>query len=223
MTEALHHSEVNGLIRRARSGDETALEQLYNLLRQKYLPRAMSSLKDLDGAETVLDEAFMKLQARLSDGFIWQGERAFYAYFRVILENEIHDWFRENKERLEWEIPSLDDTGEPLEYSEIAVRDDPVEEEALEQYHKKLATDLGDYYNTQLSPQERQFWEAYRALSEIPGSHKWGRNQKTAFLRKYLGLPKSAFYPAHTRFKQKLACFGLSRGWMRKEGKDHAT
>jgi DNA-directed RNA polymerase specialized sigma24 family protein len=224
MKRALQQTEVASLIRRARSRDEEALQQLYGILVRRFLPPALRFFRDEHEARTAVNEAFMKLQGQLVNGFAWRGERAFYAYFRTIVQNECHNLYRKNKERWDWEKGHLLVSASPkensevtIEYIDVVVGYDPEEEEALARRCEQLEKDLEDFLNRELTPQERRLAEAYRALAEIPGSFEWGANRKTAFVRGYLGLSRTAFYPAHTRFKRKMARFAVPRGWLHKE------
>lgn len=217
------HLEVSEVwIAQVRSGNEQALRRLHATLKQRFLPLALSFLKDEHEAQDAINDAFMKLQARLDDGFIYQGSGRFYAYFETILKNACRDHYREDKPRRDWEkehlLPSApaDEDGEDKpEYVECAVGYDPRIEQTEMRRNHQLREELKQHLEIHLTPQDQRFWEAYQALTEMPGSHEWGDHEKTAFLKKYLGLPKSTFYPAHTRFKQRLEHvarrFGLVR------------
>jgi RNA polymerase sigma factor (sigma-70 family) len=210
------------LLERLCMGDDSALERLYLTLRQRFLFVALNFFRDEHEAQTAFDEAFLKLQARLRDGFEWQGEPQLYRYFRTIVINECRDTSRKGKKQRDWEadyVVSLtyaddEDDTVTIEHVEIAVGCDPYAEEVEMQRNANIQGEIKKYL-AELTPQERRFWEAYQALVETPGSDQWGDHEKTAFLRSYLNLSESAFYPAHSRFKKKLKplarCLGLLR------------
>jgi RNA polymerase sigma factor (sigma-70 family) len=222
MKRALQQIEVESLIRRLRSGDEGALQRLYDTLLQHFISLALRFFRDEHEAQTAFDEAFLKLQARLRDGFEWQGEPQLYRYFKTIVINECRDTSRKGKKQRDWEadyVVSLtyaddEDDTVTIEHVEIAVGCDPCAEEVEMRRNANIQEEIKKYL-AELTPQERRFWEAYQALVETPGSDQWGDHEKTAFLRSYLNLPESAFYPAHSRFKKKLKplarCLGLLR------------
>jgi len=204
-------------------GDDSALERLYLTLRQRFLFVALNFFRDEHEAQTAFDEAFLKLQARLRDGFEWQGEPQLYRYFKTIIINECRDTSRKGKKRRDWEadhIVSLtqmnDNDTVVIEYVEFAIGCDPEVEEAQMRWSTRIQGEV-ERYLAELTPQDRRFLEAYQALDETPGSHEWGSHQRTAFLKEYLGLEESAFYPAHTRFKQKMARFAVRWGFLREE------
>jgi len=201
--------------------DGHTLEQLYSVLRQRFLALALSFLRDEHEAQAAFNEAFMKLLKQLSNGFEWQGESQFYSYFKTIIKNECRNIARRNKKQQEWEsnhVVSLtytdDDEEITIEYVEITVGCDPQAKEVEMRRSANIQQEIKQYL-AELTPQERRFWEAYQALIETPGSDQWGDHEKTAFLKSYLNLPESAFYPAHSRFKKKVEalarCLGLLR------------
>lgn len=204
-----------------RSGDDRALKELYAAL-QRFLPLALNFLKDPHEAQAAFDDAFVKLQAELANGFTYQGEKRFYSYFKKILRSVCNDYYRREKLRRDWEaehllpsVPPEEDGEYTIEYIEITVGYDPQAEEAEIRRNQRLLEELRQFLEACLTPQDRRFWEAYRALAETPGSDQWGDHEKTAFLKQYLELPESAFYPAHTRFKQRVEPFGRRWGLVR--------
>lgn len=224
MGDALHHEATEHWIARIRSGEEQALCRLHAALQRRFLPFAMSFLEDAHEAQAAFDDAFMKFQARLTNGgFTYQGEGRFYAYFRSILRNVCRDRYRKDKPRRDWEeehllpsAPAEGDGEEALEYIERAVGYNPQVEEAEMWRNSRFHEELEQFLETSLTPQDRRFWEAYRVLTETPGSDQWGDHKKTGFLKQYLGLPGSAFCPAHTRFRQRIEHFGRQWGLVKR-------
>lgn len=193
------------LLKRLRAGDDRALEKLYITLRQRFL-----TLKAEHEAQAAFDDAFMKFQAKLRDGFDWQGEHQLYSYFKTMVKNECKNHYRANKKQRDWEREHLismthieDHDTVVIEYVEIAIGCDPQVEEAEMRRSTRIKREFEGYMN-RLTAQDRRFLEAYRTLVETPGSDRWGDHEKTAFLKSYLDMPESAFYPAHSRFKKKL-------------------
>lgn len=207
------------LLKRLRAGDDRALEKLYFTVRQRFLDLALSFLKDPHEAQAAFDDAFMKFQT--DDSFVWQGEPKFYRYFATIVENECRNSYRRNKKQGDWErehFVSLTHTDDNdtvvIEYVEIAIGYNPEVEEAEMRRRTRIQKEFEEYL-AELTPQERRLLEAYQALVETPGSDQWGDHEKTAFLKSYLELPESAFYPAHSRFKKKLEPLARRLGLLR--------
>jgi len=213
MREAPRSPNLEGLIRRARSGEESGLEKLYTLLSQNFLGLALRLTGDAHEAQTAFNDAFLAICHELRNGFRWQGEHQFYRYFATALKNKCRDRQRgKARYRKTQEIVNEELVGDCTE----PVQDwDPEAEEAREKRETRLREEIQRFLETQCTVQERRFWEAYRALSEIPGSDQWRPQEKTAFLKAYLKMPESAFYPAHSRFKGKLEILAKELGLLR--------
>jgi len=213
MREALQSPKLEGLIRRARSGDEIGLEKLYTLLFQNFGSLALRLLGDAHEAQTAFDDAFLAICHELRNGFRWQGEPQFYRYFATTLKNKCRDRRRgKARDRKTREIVNEELVGDCEEH----VQDwDPEAEEARKKRETRVREETQRFLETQCTAQERRFWEAYRALSEIPGSDQWQPHKKTAFLKAYLKMSESAFYPAHSRFKGKLETLAKELGLLR--------
>jgi len=216
-----HRAEVSeGLLERWREGDSRAGDSLYTILKAKFLGVALSILHDEQEAQGAFDDAFMKLQARVGDGFEWQGEAQFYGYFKRILDSVCNDRYRQLKRRREWEekhlVPSQEPVGEDEELIERIERvaDDNGDPHCMEveaQRQDRLLEELAAYLEEALTPTDQLFWEAYHKLVSTPGSDDWGDHEKKAFLKEALKMSGSRFYPAHSRFKKKLKRF-IERG-----------
>jgi len=210
------------LLERWREGDKRAGNSLYTTLKAKFLGVAQRILHDEHEAQEALDDSFMKLQDKVRDGFKWQGEARFYSYFKQILNNICINYYRHNKLRREWEerylVPSQEpvdggEGGDSVERVERVADDDgdPYNREVEAQRRRRCLEELAAYLGEVLTPTDWLFWEAYYELVGIPGSDEWKAHKKTAFLKKLLQMPQTAFYPAHSRFKKKLEPF-IERG-----------
>ena len=78
---------------------------------------------------------------------------------------------------------------------------DPLGSEEKEERRKERIREAVQEHLAKASAQERRLWEGYRALTALPGGDKWPLHRNTAFLKAYLKVSKTAFYPAHLRFK----------------------
>jgi len=92
---------------------------------------------------------------------------------------------------------------------------DPLGSEEKEERRKKRIREAVQEHLAKASAQERRLWEGYRALTALPGGDKWPLHRKTAFLKAYLKVSKTAFYPAHSRFKGGMEDLAKSLGLLR--------
>jgi len=206
------------LLKRWHRGDQRAEHTIYCILQARFLSQARYFLHDEHKAHTAFNDAFIKLKAAICKDFAYQGKARFYSYFSTILHNACRNQYRADKPNRDWEsehllpsAPADGDGEDPREYVERVVGYDLEVEEAKKQRNARIQEELQQHLETHLTPQDRRFWEAYRALTETPGSDRWGDHEKTAFLKRYLDLPESTFYPAHTRFKKRIRPF--ARHW----------
>jgi len=213
MREAQKSGDLEGLVRRVRSGDQIGLEKLYLFLSENFGGLALRLLGDAQEAQTAFNDAFMAFCHELQNGFTWQGEFQFYRYFATTLKNKCRDLQRGKKHRQKiQEIVNEELVGN---YEEPFLDWEPELEGAEKEREIRLREEMQKFLENRCSSQERRFWEAYKALSEIPGSDQWRPQEKTAFLKAYLEMPESAFYPAHSRFKGKLEALAKELGLLR--------
>jgi RNA polymerase sigma factor (sigma-70 family) len=195
-------------IARIQTGGEQVLNRLYATLWEAFFPLAERMLRDHHNAEEVFDDAFMELQAQLNNGFTWQGEAPFCAYFKVILQNKCRDRLRQDERCRRWEAEHLlpnvvkNTEGEEEERVERIGVPDPIMEEAVSaQRNEAMRQAYQEILN--FPPRERTEFIAYQEMANTPGSDKWTAWKKTAFLQRCSGLKGNKFYISHSRMKKK--------------------
>jgi len=204
------------LLKRWRRGDSRATDRIYYTIKAKFFGVARRILHDEADSQAAFDDSFVKLQGRVRDGFEWEGEARFYAYFKRILMSICIDYYHAGKLRREWIDEHLlstkkefGDEGVLIERVE-EVADygwDPSSVDVESQRRQEFQREIASYLEKKLTPTGWRFWRAYYELVHTPGSDNWGAHEKTAFLKRSLGISDTTFYPAHSRFKQVLKPF----------------
>lgn len=190
------------MVERAIRGDDLALSALYREFSVRFMPCIFRHIPDRHEAQEVLHDAFLKFLKPLRSGeFTWMGTAQAYAYFDKVLRSSISDYFRRKKPADE-PLPR-----EAEQYLEELLFDpcDPAGEEVERSHREACLRNAFKEGKERLTESEMKIFNAYYLLIQIPGSEKWPAHRKTAFLRQRSGLKPSAFYPAHSRMKGKLA------------------
>ncbi len=103
MTDTLPLAEAKSLVARARSGDLSALEQLYRAYQQPVYTLARRLTRNAEDAEDVLQETFLEVCRSLKQ---WRGDGILWGWIRKIAVSKA--LMRHRREKLrEWE--PLDD------------------------------------------------------------------------------------------------------------------
>lgn len=103
------------LLALARSGDREAFASLYNAHRADVLRYVRSRTNDMDLAEDLVSETFLRALRRI-DTFTWRG-RDFGAWLVTIARNILHDHYRAARTRTEVCVGEVFEGAQPLEDS----------------------------------------------------------------------------------------------------------
>lgn len=199
MIESTKPQAVNeaGLVAEAKAGKASAFEELVNLYERKIFRLAKHITQNLEDAEDVLQETFLKAFTHLNQ---FQGDSKFYTWIVRIAVNESLMKLRKRSSNRSVSLDEMIETDDDLMPREVEDWEDDPEQKYAKEELQVILTDAIDF----LEP-------GFRAVFLLRDVEQFSTEETASMLNLSIPAVKSRLLRARLKLRQRLHRF-LKRG-----------